>query len=445
MKQPDTQEKHSNMKPFKVALIGLGTIGTGVAKILLEDSERIAVACGRKVELVKICDKDITTKRGIEIPAGILTDNLAEIYEDKEIELAIELIGGLEPARTIVLKLLESGKNVVSANKALLASHGTELFQTADRLHRTIAFEAAVCGGIPILNILSSSLQGNRIESIHAIVNGTSNFILSQMAEKKTGYDDAVKEAQARGYAEANPAMDVDGTDAVQKLVILSQLAFGATIDWEEIPRIGIESIQPVDIKHAHELGYRIRLLAVAEAEGNELELHVSPTLVRKNTVLGETRDVYNGLQLRGSAVGSLFFQGMGAGQMATASAVLGDVIDTLLGRTAITFHALRYWCGDEGKFTLKKRENIIGRSYVRCLVQDRPGVMGELARIFGENDISLASIIQHGRKDEANDSLVPIIFITHAARECDILNAVDAINRLPYIDGNAVRMRIRD
>ncbi|MDO5845242.1 MAG: homoserine dehydrogenase, partial [Methanocorpusculum sp.] len=225
------------MTEHKVGLIGFGTIGAGVAKILLGKEQSIASAAGETIKLARICDKDLVSDRGVSVPDGVLTDDVNTIFNDPSIEVVIELIGGLEPARTFVLKAMESGKDIVTANKALLANHGPELFEKARACGRTIAFEAAVCGGIPILSSIATSLQANRIESIHAIVNGTSNFILSRMEAERADYSDAVREAQRLGYAEANPAMDVDGSDAVQKLTILAQLAFGAVADWKQISR----------------------------------------------------------------------------------------------------------------------------------------------------------------------------------------------------------------
>jgi len=292
------------METAKVAVVGFGTIGSGAVKLLLEQSERLTRATGRKVELVCVVDKDLTSPRDVDLPKGMLIDDLDIVLNDPEITAVIQLIGGTESARTIMLKLLESGKNVVTANKALLAEHGPELFAKARELGQSIAFEAAVAGGIPIIAALGQSLTANRIESIHAILNGTSNFILTQMEELGTDYSASVSEAQRLGYAEADPAMDVDGTDAAQKLAILSHLAFGATLDWREIPRVGIDTVQIADIRCANELGYSIKLLAVAELTDKGLELHVSPTLTRQHTPLAEVRGAYNAIGVVGDAVG---------------------------------------------------------------------------------------------------------------------------------------------
>ncbi len=433
------------MKTINVALLGFGTIGTGVAKILINQSERIARATGRDVRLVKICDKDTRTTRDVELPPGVLTDDIESVFDDPSIKVAIELIGGVEPARTFVLRLLNSGKDVITANKALLAHHGAELFETARKLGRTIAFEAAVCGGIPILSALSTSLQANRILSINAIVNGTSNFILSRMESGKTEYQDAVKQAQALGYAEANPAMDVDGTDAVQKLTILAQLGFGAVADWKAIPRIGIESVESIDFKYAKELGYRIKLLAIAENTDEGLELHVSPTLVKVDNPLSRVADAFNAVRVVGDAVGPVFFHGLGAGQHPTASAVVGDLIDTVLGRTMITFNTLGLWSKDFPTTPLKSPQEFYGKSYLRFFVEDRPGVLHEISGLFGKHDISIASLIQHENEDDDPDDPVSLILTTHEAREGNLLAAIDALEKLPCVKGKIVRMRVRD
>jgi homoserine dehydrogenase len=433
------------METIKIALFGFGTIGTGVAKILLNHADRISVAAGRKVELVRICDKDIATRREVEIPNGILTSDLESVFHDSTIQIGIELIGGLEPARTFMLRLLENGKDIVTANKALLAQHGRELFHFARKQGRTIAFEAAVCGGIPILNSLSTALQANTIQSINAIVNGTSNYILSQMESGKTSYQDAVLQAQKLGYAEANPAMDVDGTDAVQKLTILAQLGFGATVTWKEISRLGIESIESIDFRYAKELGYRIKLLAVAERSSEGLELHVSPTLVKNDNPLARVRDAFNAVRVVGDSVGPVFFQGLGAGQLPTASAIVGDVIDTILGRTAITFRTLNLWGDNRVSVPIKSPAEFFGKSYLRFSVQDQPGVMHEISGILGNQNISIASMIQHEPDEKTSGEPAVLILTTHEVREGDLLQAIAYLEQLPAVLGNVVRLRVQN
>lgn len=442
------------METARVALFGLGTVGTGVAEILLRHGHRITHAAGKKIELAKICDpkvyeQGLTTRRDVELPAGILTADAESVFADSGISVAIELIGGLEPARTIVLRLLQSGKNVVTANKALLAHHGAELFDTARKCGRTIAFEAAVCGGIPILNALSTALQANTLLSINAIVNGTSNYILSQMESGKTTYQDAVAQAQKLGYAEANPAMDVDGTDAVQKLTILAQLGFGAVVDWKAVSRIGIESVDAIDFRYAKELGYRIKLLAVAAQSKEGLELHVSPTLVKGDNPLSRVKDAFNAVQVVGSSVGPVFFQGLGAGQLPTASAVVGDVIDTVLGRTAITFNALNLWGKERPAMPVKSPQEFFDKSYLRFSVVDKPGVMHEISGVLGKHNISIASMIQHEPQHKETGSKGngehPVLFLTtHEVREGDLLQAIRQLEGSSVVIGSIVRMRVQ-
>lgn len=433
------------METVKVAVIGFGTIGSGTAKILLEHSDRLAQRSGRRVELVRIVDKDLSRRRNVTVPKGMLSDDLDGVLADPEIDIAVELIGGLEPARSIVLALLENGKNVVTANKALLAEHGPELFAAARKHGRAIAFEASVAGGIPIIAALGESLIANEIRSLHAILNGTSNFILSQMEEHGQDYAAAVAEAQRRGYAEANPAMDVDGTDAAQKLAILAQLGFGAAVDWKTIPRTGIEAVAAADMLYARELGYSIKLLAVAERTDDGLELHVSPTLVRRDAPLAEVRGAYNAVRVVGDAVGRVFFHGLGAGQMPTASAVVADVVDTAVGRAAITFQTLRLW-DDQRPAEISSRDpdTICSRFYLRFQVQDRPGVLAEIAGILGKYRISIASVIQHETEEDA-EGVVPLVIMTHAAAAGDMRKALKEIEQLKVVRAEAVRFRVRD
>ncbi len=432
------------MERAKVALVGLGTIGSGAARLLLEQNERICRATGKSVELAQVVDKDTTRDRGLTLPEGLLGDDLEAMLADREIRAVIQLIGGLEPARSIMLRILASGKDVVTANKALLAVHGPELFAEARRLGRSIAFEASVAGGVPIITAIGQSLAANRIESIHAILNGTSNFILSQMEQEGTDYAASLAEAQRRGYAEADPTMDVDGTDAAQKLAILAQLGFRAAADWEAIPRVGIDTVEVTDIRYAAELGYSIKLLAVAKLVRDRLELHVSPTLIRHHTPLAEVRGAFNAIRVVGDAVGRVFFHGLGAGRMPTASAVIADLIDTLLGRAAITFRTLSLWSdGDQAPVAVRDPADAPGRFYLRLNVEDRPGVLSEIAGILGRHEISIASVIQHESEEEDSDGVVPLLIMTHGATEGAVKTATEAIDRLPCLRPGSVRMRV--
>lgn len=432
------------MEKTKVAIVGLGTVGSGVARLLLDYGDRTARHAGRTLWLEEVVVRDLKRPRHCTLPAGILSDDLSRITQNKEITAVAHLVGGLEPARSIMLALLESGKDVITANKALLAEHGPELFDLARELGRSIAFEASVAGGIPIIANISQCLSANQIESLTAILNGTSNFILTQMEEREMSYADAVKEAQRLGYAEADPAMDVDGSDAAQKLAILAHLAFGARVHWSDIPRQGIDTLDAADIQYAKELGYRIKLLAVARLGPEGLELHVSPTLVKIGKPMAEVRGAFNAISVVGDAVGPVFFHGQGAGQMPTASAVVADMIDTVVGRTAITFRTLELWSQREARVMPRDHDNVPGRFYLRFKVEDRPGVMSEITGVLGHHGISIASVVQHEASSE-EQGVVPLVIITHNSTEGATRRAVEAIDKLESVRQGSVRMRIRE
>jgi len=432
------------MSTIKVAIVGLGTVGTGVARLLVEHGDRIARHSGRRMALAQVVVSDLRKKRDISLPSGVVSDDLKRITADPEISVVAVLLGGLEPARSIVLDLLASGKDIVTANKALLAAHGPELFDRARELGRSIAFEASVAGGIPIVANISQCLSANQIQSIHAILNGTSNYILTQMEIHGASYKDAVGDAQRLGFAEADPTMDVDGSDAAQKLAILAHLAFGARASWSDIPRQGIDKLELADLKYAKELGYRIKLLAVAQLTPGGLELHVSPTLVKLGTPLAEVRGAYNAISVVGDAVGRVFFSGLGAGQMPTASAVVADLIDTAVGRSAITFRTLELWSARGTSVAAGDYGNVSGRYYLRFNVADQPSVLAEIARLLGVQNISIASVIQH-EADEGSQGVVPLVIMTHNTTEGAMCRALEAIDRLPFMRGHSMRMRVRD
>jgi homoserine dehydrogenase len=433
------------MEPVKVAVVGFGTIGTGVARLLLGQTARLARHAGRPLCLEHVVDVDLRRPRDVQLPPGVLTDDLQRVKQNADIKVVVELIGGLEPARSIVLQLLECGKDIVTANKALLAEHGQELFDRARALGRSIAFEAAVAGGIPIIANISQCLSANQILSLQGILNGTSNFIISQMEDPGRDYQEAVAEAQRRGYAEANPAMDVNGSDAAQKLAILAHLAFGARVQWRDIPRIGIDTLDAADLRYARELGYRIKLLAVAQLTDEGLELHVSPTLVRIGHPLSEVREAYNAISVVGDAVGRLFYHGLGAGQNPTASAVVADIIDTIVGRTKITFRTLELWSERKVGVPVRDFAKLLGRYYLRLTVDDRPGVLAQIAGVLGQHHISIASVIQHEPDQSGDHATVPLVIMTHAATEGDTQAAISEINHLPCVRAEAVRMRVLD
>lgn len=431
------------MEKTKVAIVGLGTVGSGVARLLLDHGDRTARHAGRTLWLEKAVVRNLNQTRGCELPDGVLTDDLSDVLDDPEIKVVAQLIGGLEPARSIMLKLLEAGKDIVTANKALLAEHGPELFDRARALGRSIAFEAAVAGGVPIITNVSQCLSANQIESVQGILNGTSNFIVSQMDEFGSSYADALAEAQRLGFAEADPAMDVDGTDAAQKLAILAHLAFGARIAWSDIPTTGIDSLELADLRFAKELGYRVKLIAHARLVAAGLELSVAPTLIRSGHPLAEVRANYNAINVVGDAVGDLFFHGQGAGQMPTASAVVADMIDTAVGRTPITFRTLELWSQRESRVVIRPGEDLPGRYYMRFQVLDEPGVMAQITSILGKSGLSISSIIQHEAESRAGNPTVQLVIMTHEASEGAASSAVESIMKLDVTRGEAVRMRV--
>ncbi len=433
------------MEKTRVAIVGMGTVGTGVARLLLDHGDRLARHAGRILWLEKATVRDLAKNRNIDLPAGILTDDIKSILDNPEIEVVAHLVGGLEPARTIMLQLLESGKDVVTANKALLAEHGEELFDRARALGRTIAFEASVGGGIPIIANISQCFSANQILSLRGILNGTSNYIISQMDEQGADYAVALKLAQELGYAEADPTMDVDGSDAAQKLAILAHLAFGVRVRWRDIYRRGLEAFQLADLKYASELGYRIKLIATAQLRSDGLELHVSPTLIRKGRPLAEVRGAYNAVTVVGDAVGDMFFHGQGAGQMPTASAVVADMIDTASGRTDITFRRLELWSDRESKIGLLPYEQTTGRYYMRLFVADEPGVLSQITGILGNHAISIASIIQHEPTDDQQPRKVPLVIMTHEANEKAAAAANDEIRMLPSVSNECVKLRVTE
>ena len=430
------------MEKTCVAIVGMGTVGAGVARLLLDHGDRTARHAGRTLWLNHVVVQDLDKPRNVDLPAGLLTDDLQKLLDDPEVKVVAQLVGGIEPARTIMLKLLESGKDIVSANKALLAEHGPELFDRARQLGRSIAFEASVAGGIPIIANISQCLSANQIQSLRGILNGTSNFILSKMDQSGEGFQAALQTAQQLGLAEADPSMDVDGTDAAQKLSILAHLAFGARVHWAEIPRRGIDNVQPTDIEFARHLGYRIKLIAYSKLLDNGLQLKVAPMLVKIGQPLAEVQANFNAISVVGDAVGPVFFHGQGAGPMPTASAVVADMIDTAVGRTAITFKTLELWSDGTPRVDMSDPGELTGRFYFRFNVVDQPGVLGQIAGRLGQHGISIASVYQHESTLEKNQT-VPVVIVTHEATEAAAAAAAQQIGDMPTISGAPERFRI--
>lgn len=432
------------MERTQVGIVGLGNVGTGVAKLLLDHGDRTAKHAGRTLWLKHIVVRDLSKPRDVELPEEILTDQLDRLVNDPEVSVVAQLIGGVEPARSIMLRLLESGKDIVTANKALLAEHGSELFERARELGRSIAFEASVAGGVPIIANIGQCLAANQIASIRGILNGTSNFIISRMDEEGADYDSCVAEAQRLGFAEADPAMDVDGSDAAQKLAILAQLAFGVSADWSRIARRGIDGLCSSDIKYAKQIGYHIKLIAFGDLSNEGVQLMVAPMLIRSGKPLAEVSENFNAISVVGDSVGPVFFHGQGAGPMPTASAVVADLIDTAVGRTQLTFQTLKLWSSEQSLVSIADTGQLRGRFYLRFNVEDRPGVLAQIAGILGKHNISIASVYQHDL-DISDDGIVPLVVVTHLATHEDTANAMEEISGLSSVREGTERLKILD
>jgi homoserine dehydrogenase len=431
--------------PLVIGLIGCGTVGSGVARLLLEQSERLAARAGRPLQLRKILVRDPTKKRGLDLPKELITTQLREIAADPKIDVAVELVGGVTWAKQAVLDLLSAGKDVVTANKALLADHGAEIFDTARRHGQTVAFEASVAGGIPIIAAISQGLAANQIVALQGILNGTSNFILTLMTDEGRDYADALAEAAGLGYAEADATLDVNGTDAAHKLAILAQIAFGVAVTGTQIDRRGITGIHSLDIRYAGELGYTIKLLAEAWLNEQELALHVSPVLLRRSTPLAQVRGAYNAIQVVGDAVGDTLYYGKGAGQMPTASAAVADLIDLAVGRAQRTFQTLRLWSGSNSPIGVRSSAAVRSRFYLRAMIQDRPGVLADIARLLADHQISIASVIQHEAPEDHEGDSVPLVIMTHTALTGDFRSALADIDRLPSVEAPSVYYPVAD
>ena len=428
------------MQTVDVGLIGLGTVGTGVAKLLIESNGDICRRSGVQLRLKRIAEKDWTCPRDVDVPSELVAHDAAEVIDDPSISIVIELVGGLEPAKSFIDRSLKAGKAVVTANKALLAHHGPELFKTAQANGTCIAFEASVGGGIPIIAATRDSFIANRIESVSGIVNGTCNYILTQMTKAGTPYEDALAEAQRLGYAEQDPTFDVDGIDSAHKLAVLARLAFGQDFDLEEVYCEGISKVEVADIGYASSMGYVLKLLAIAKAHDEGLELRVHPTLLREDRPLAAVSGVFNAIYVEGDAVGQAMLYGRGAGQMPTASAIVADVVDVALGRALTTFQTT--WMASKARpdANVLPMDKIQSRYYVRMIVADRPGVLAQIAGIFGTHAISIASVNQYEGED---GGYVPIVLTTHLAEEGNMQRALSEGEQLECTKGRACLLRV--
>ncbi|WKZ19711.1 MAG: homoserine dehydrogenase [Candidatus Jettenia sp. CY-1] len=431
------------MRTFNVGIVGMGTVGTGVVKILLEKHSPLLEKLDCIPVLKGIADRNLDARSRIDLPSDILFADDADILiNDPDIHVIIELIGGLHPAKEIITKALEKGKDVVTANKMLLALHGLELFRKARQRGKSISFEASVGGGIPVIAALRDGFIANRIESIFGIVNGTTNYILTKMTKEHVKYSDALAEAQKMGYAEKDPSMDVDGIDSSHKLAILARIGFGVDFDYKDIYCEGISTMDLSDIWYAHELGYTLKLLAVAKRIKSAIELRVHPTLLPHDHPLSSVNGVFNAICVNGSAVGETMLYGRGAGQMPTASAVVADLVDVGLGRAGITFHAMKIFSGNCEHISVADIMQIKTRYYLRFSVVDKPGVLAKISGILGNYEISIASVIQHKIKENGN---VPLVMMTHLAEEGNLQKALTEIKRLDIIKDSTKFLRVEE
>ncbi len=434
------------MNEVTIGLIGLGTVGTGVARLLTEHAGRIARRAGQPLSLKWAVVRDLSKPRGVPLDQVRVTTDIRKVIDDPDVAIVVETMGGIDAALRMVLDCLAAGKHVVTANKALLAEHGPQIFAQARAAGRAVAFEASVGGGIPIVQALGVSLAANQVQNLAAILNGTCNYILTKMMHEGLAYGDALNQAQQLGYAEADPTLDVDGTDTAHKLAILAQLAFGVTVNTSDIPRQGIDRLHLADITYAAELGYTVKLLALAKLTAAGLELRVAPTLVRRGTPLAEVRGPYNAIRVVGDAVGDTFFYGRGAGMMPTASAVVGDLIDVVTGRALLTSRVLDLWPEQGQSVPRTSSRQIKSRYYLRFTIADSPGVLAALARILGEHGISIASVIQHEPAgDAAGARAVPLVMMTHLAAEAELHEALARIDRLEVVTPPSVCLGVED
>ncbi len=429
------------MKKIGVGILGFGTVGAGVADGLLRHREVMSRRLGVDVELRAIADLDITTDRGIKVPAGILTTDAAAVIADPEVGIVVETIGGTGVAKKFVLDAIAAGKCVVTANKKLLAEYGGEIFSAAAEKGVDIYFGAAVGGGIPIIRVVREGLAGNDIESIHGILNGTCNYILTRMENEGLAFDEVLKDAQRLGYAEANPSLDIDGFDTAHKACILAALAYGFAPKLPELSVEGIRGLAGEDVKYAADFGYRIKLLAVVAKDGDEVEVGVHPTLVPHSHMLSSVNDAFNAVMVKGDLSDYTMYYGRGAGRAPTASTVVGDIGDIARnlahGETRYARAVPDY---AEGRLRLKAAGDVSAKFYLRFMVADRPGAFGIIASTLGRHAVSISAASQ---KATAGGAAVPVVVLTHEAKTSDLEVALSEIKASGVIDAEPVKLRM--
>lgn len=426
---------------IKVGLIGLGTVGTGVAKIILNNGTNIEKKIGARLEINKIAVRDINKKRDIELSSEVFTNNVEDVINDPDIDIIIEVAGGIEPTKDYVIKALNSGKSVITANKDLIALYGKELYDAASDNNVDLLFEASVGGGIPIIRPLKECLAGNQIEEIFGIINGTTNYMLTKMTAEGSDFAEVLKEAQAKGYAEADPTADVEGLDAARKLAILASIAFNTRVTLRDVYVEGITRISADDIEYANQLGYIIKLLAIAKESDGSVEARVHPTFIPKDHPLASVNDVFNAIFVKGDAVGETMFYGRGAGELPTASAIMGDVIAA--SRNIIENNKGCIGCTCYEEKPIKNVGETKTKYYIRLNVHDRPGVLAGIASVLGSQEVSIASLIQTKTKGDRAE----IVIVTHQVLERNMQDALKIVEGLSTVDSiaNVIRVEGKD
>lgn len=411
------------MKPLRIALLGMGTVGSGVYQIITKHGKELAQRAGRPLEIRQILVRDLAKPRPVDVPDHLLTTDFSQIVADPDIDVIVEVMGGVVPATEYLRSSILAGKHIVTANKELLAKHGQELLSLADEQKVHFHFEASVGGGIPVIKALKESLVANQVSKVMGIINGTTNYILTKMATEGTPLETALAEAQAKGYAEADPSSDVDGYDAAYKLLILGSIAFGSRLDLSKVYVEGIRKVTPIDLEYGRQLGYTLKLLAIAKETPDGIEARVHPTFIPNQHPLAAVSDVFNAIYIEGDAVGELMFYGRGAGDMPTASAVCSDIMDIARDSGAKKACSCLY--------TKKQLAmgSTVSRYYIRISVLDNPGVLAQIATAFGRNRVSLHSVIQQGRGEP-----VPLVFVTHEVSEADFTQAMNEIKALECV-----------
>jgi len=421
----------------RVGFLGAGTVGLGAMALLAHNAQNIAQKVGCPIEVTRVADLDWTRPRAFEVPAAKRTTDAGQVLDDPTIDIVVEVIGGVKPALGFVLRALANGKNVVTSNKELIAKHGREILEEAGKRNLDVCFEGAVGGGIPIIRPLKVCLAGNRIQRIMGIVNGTTNYILTEMSRAGKDFPEVLAEAQAKGYAEANPADDVEGNDAAYKLTILSSIAFNSRVDLADVYREGITRVGAADMEYARDLGYVIKLLAIGVDTPEGLELKVHPVMLTNKHPLAAVNDVYNAIFIEGDAVGRVMFYGRGAGADPTGSAVVGDIMD--IARNLQHGATGRVPCTCFLDRPVKPMETVESEFYLRMQVLDRPGVLAKVATVFGEEGVSLQSVVQRASYGDRAE----IVWVTHRVAEAHLARSAERITRLPEVMEISSRLRV--